>query len=67
MFNEYLAKLSDLAQNVTHENFVEVQRVEADILNNYKVLTDFERKTLFNVVQIIKTQMREQLIGSGGL
>lgn len=67
MFKTYLAKLSDLAHNVTNENFVECQKVEADILNNADgVLTNYERLTLCTVVSIIKNDMFKQLLGSGG-
>lgn len=68
MFAEYLARLSNLAQSITHENFVEVQKVEADILNNYgSTLTHLERTVLCSVISVIKTKMREQLIGSRGV
>ena len=48
MFKKYLAQLNDLAQNYTHENFVQIQKVQADILTSYTKgsLDDFEKRHL---------------------
>lgn len=64
-FTQYLDKLNTIAQNVTHENFVEIQKLQADILNTYTfgALTDREKRTLYNVSEIIMDTMRKELSG----
>ena len=62
-FNQNLARLNEFAQNVTHENFVMIQKIQADILNDYTtgVLSDFEKRTLYNVATIVMREMRKAL------
>lgn len=66
MFNKYLERLSFIAQNVTHENFVAIQKLAADILNSYTFgcLSDFEKRTLYNATSIIMSNMRKELLAS---
>lgn len=63
MFNKYLAQLNDLAQNHTHENFVQIQKVQADILTAYTKgsLSDIEKRHLYGISTIIMDEMRKEL------
>lgn len=63
MFNAYLAKLNELAQNITHENFLEIQKIRVDILTSYTEghLSDFEKRHLYGISSIIMNEMREKL------
>lgn len=62
-FTQYLVKLSELAQNVTHENFVELQKLQADILNTYTAgfLPEAEKRALYAVSAVIMDNMRKTL------
>lgn len=64
MFKKYLAQLNDLAQNYTHENFVQIQKVQADILTSYTKgsLDDFEKRHLYDISEIIMRGIREELL-----
>lgn len=64
-FTKYLKKLNDLAQNVSHENFVMVQKLQADIINSYTSgeLKDREERTLYTASVIVMDAMRKELNG----
>lgn len=69
MFNEYLAKLNAIGQvPATHKNFVEIQKIQADILTAYAEgrLSDFEKQHLGGISSIIMDEMREALNGRNG-
>lgn len=64
MFKEYLAKLNAIGQvPATHENFVEIQRIQADIWTAYAEghLSDFEKRHLGGISSIIMDKMRKEL------
>lgn len=63
LFNQYLARLSDISRNVSHENFVEVQKVQADILNSYtdRKLSGMEKASLYTASTIIMSNIRKAL------
>lgn len=62
-FIQHLAKLTQIALNVTHENFVAIQTLQSDILNDYKAgnLSDSEKRVLYNAAAIIMDYMRKEL------
>lgn len=63
MFTQYLIQLSDIAQNITHDNFVAIQKIQSDILNSYTdgKLTDSEKRALCSVSSTIINYMRTVL------
>lgn len=64
MFKRYLAALNNLAQNsATHEGFVELQKTQADILNDYTYggLCYRERQALFCIATILEDYFRYEL------
>lgn len=62
-FIRHFAKLGYIALNVTHENFVAIQTLRSDILNDYKAgnLSDSEKRTLYSATNIIMDYMRKEL------
>lgn len=63
LFINYLTTLSTIAQDVTHENFVAIQKVRSDILNDYTdgKLSNSEKRTLYTASSIIMNHMRKAL------
>ncbi len=64
MFKDYLAKINAIGQAAaTHENFVEIQRIQLEVTNAYAAgnLTDFEKRTLRGLMSIIMDDMRKEL------
>lgn len=63
MFNEHLARLNEIAQNPSHENFIEIQKIRADILTAYTAgnLSKCEKRTLYTASSIIMDRMRKTL------
>ncbi len=64
-FIQHFAKLNDIAQNATHENFIAIQKFQNDILNDYTLgaLSELEKRTLYNASSIIMDKMRKELLG----
>ena len=62
-FRQYLTRLSTIAQLSTEENFLAIQRIQADILNSYTAgdLSDFEKRALHNVATIAMNNIRDDL------
>lgn len=62
-FTQYFSKLNDIAQNPTHENFVAIQKLRSDILNDYTLgtLSEFEKHTLYDASLIIMGKIRKRL------
>lgn len=63
LFIHYLVQLTGIAQNITHENFVAIQKVRSDILNSYTdgKLSNAEKRTLYTASSIIMDYMRKAL------
>lgn len=63
MFTQYFTKLNEIAQSVSHDNFVAIQKVRADILNDYTAgsLSKREKRTLYTASSIIMDRMRKEL------
>lgn len=64
MFNQYLMKLTDITQNITHENFIAIQHLLVNIQDDYTAgaLSELEKRTLRNLTILIMDEMRKALI-----
>ncbi len=62
-FTKYFSELNEIAQNVTHENYVKIQQLQSDILNDYTLggLSEWEKRTLYDASLIIMGKMRKKL------
>lgn len=63
MFYKYLAQLNEIAQKRTHEDFVAIQKIRANILNSYTTgeLATGEKRVLYTASSIIMNDMRKAL------
>ena len=66
-FIHYFAKLGYIALNITHENFLAIQQLRSNILNDYTAgkLSDSEKRTIYRASTIIMNYMREELHNNG--
>lgn len=62
-FIRHFAGLNDIAMHMTDENFVKIQKLQADILNDYTAgnISESEKRTLYGAATIIMDYMREKL------
>lgn len=63
IFANYLNELVEIERNINHDNFVKVQKMQADILNDYTngKLNLTEMKTAYSATSIMLDHMRIKL------
>lgn len=67
MFNTFIAQLDELAQNHTHDNFLQVQRLQCAILDahNAGTITHPQYKALYSLMGLVRDDMRQTLTAQG--